>query len=73
MKKIVLIIISVLVLKAGKANLSKDYILLTGTISNASGEKFELVHKDVKGRFSIQTHFRRERNGKYGCTYRPGS
>ena len=54
MKKIVLIIISVLVLKAGKANLSKDYILLTGTISNASGEKFELVHKDVKGRFSIK-------------------
>ncbi|MBK7290125.1 MAG: hypothetical protein IPI78_07765 [Chitinophagaceae bacterium] len=48
MKKIVLIIISVLVLKAGKANLSKDYILLTGTISNASGENLNWFIKTLK-------------------------
>lgn len=54
MKKVVLIIISVLVLTSGKANSSKDYILLTGTISNASGEKFDLVNKDGKGRFAVK-------------------
>lgn len=63
MKKVVLIIISLLILTAGKANANKDYILLTGTISNASEEKFQLVHKDGKGKFSITI----EKDGSFIC------
>lgn len=53
MNKLIIIIISALVLTSGKANSYKDYILLTGTISNSSAENFVLVNKDGKGRFSV--------------------
>lgn len=54
MNKLVIVLISALILTAGKTDPPKDYIILSGTISNPTSEKFELIHKDGKGRYTAK-------------------
>ncbi|GAA3643891.1 TlpA family protein disulfide reductase [Flavivirga jejuensis] len=55
MKNTVIILLSTLFLGSCQSNSPKDYILFSGTISDAPLKEFRLVHKDGKGRFTVKT------------------
>ncbi|MEP1488895.1 MAG: TlpA disulfide reductase family protein [Algibacter sp.] len=48
-----IILLGTLVITSCNANLSKNYILFSGKISNPTSEKFELVYKEGNGRFAV--------------------
>ncbi|UMB52421.1 TlpA family protein disulfide reductase [Lutibacter sp. A64] len=55
MKKIICVLSFVLTIISCKEEAPKNYILLSGTISDAPLKEFRLSHKDAKGRFTIKT------------------
>lgn len=55
MKKIICVLSFVLTIISCKEEAPKDYILLTGTISDAPSKKFKLSHQDAKGRYTVET------------------
>ncbi|UMB62018.1 TlpA family protein disulfide reductase [Lutibacter sp. A80] len=55
MKKIICVLSLVLAIISCKEETDKNYILLSGTITDAPLTEFKLYHKDARGRFTIKT------------------